>query len=104
MLPPSTLRPERALGLHEGHRFGVGLALLQLLHKVVRHFFELGLVDGEESFKLLDLFEQVFRHIGHRPCGLYELPVVDVRQGDTVPFRDGFRRGGKSTMLAVPNI
>lgn len=65
MLPPSTLRPNRALGLDDEQSFRVGLALLQLCHEVLRHFFKLGLVDGEQSFELFDLLKEVFWHIGH---------------------------------------
>jgi len=55
------------LGMKSLAQEDIRLSLFQFPYEMICHLLQLGLVDGEYLLQVLDLFEKVLRHIGHRP-------------------------------------
>ncbi len=87
------------LGMNTLAQEDIRLSLFQFLYELVCHLLQLGLVDGENLLQVLDLFEEILRHIGHRS---YSCPIslhANALSMANPPLRDGFRLGPSPTIL-----
>lgn len=73
---------------------------LELLDEVVDNLLQLGAVHREEVLELLDLLQEILRHIGHGSWLTLSARSPHFERGvDNLPLREGGRRGPIPTMV-----